>query len=409
MASRFPALQSHNYRNYFSQTSHAQAPLSDLGEGIMQKAQYDSSAAATLNAVFTAVLYEQYNKEAQFAATLPTIDRSADFTNLDSQVPGKAFRAAHSPVPLQTHPEGGDIPEGETFAVETFEAMMKRSETVLEVSDLQQIRGAIEDAVARDEFAELQEQQLDLAIDRDALAAPALEADDPYDEVDTPTPLDRVIASSDEEENSTDVNATEYTDGALDYGTIDRSEDTWADSFVDFPSTGSPRQLTKTLMDSFIDGLVDYGSAREENIVLLTGRDSARVLSDIQQDAPGAEVRVDGSSGGREDAGDAAETVPGLPVTTRFRHYDGIPIIPNQTCPADSLSRIYALDMSTIRGEPKIAIENYADPYTEMAGRGQTQGYIAQGSYQEKVLFLLNHEVMVRDFGSLGKLTHLEE
>ena len=106
---------------------------------------------------------------------------------------------------------------------------------------------------------------------------------------------------------------------------------------------------------------------------------------------------------------DDAETLVGLAGTTRFRHYDGIPIIPNQNGPTDSIGRIFVLPMSTINGEPRVAIENYAEPYVERAGRGQTQGYIAQGSYTEKALFLLNHELVIRDAASCGKLRDLSE
>ena len=393
-----------SWKGYFPETGigSLNVDFSALDD-VEQKAQYDSSVSGAVNAIFGATLYKQYNDENNFVAALPVIDRSAE-RNLQNPT-AKAFRAAHSPVPLQTHPEGDTIPDGETFSVEQVELDIKRSETVLEVSDVQQILRAIEDAVGLEEFLDIQEDMLDLAVDRDALAAPALESDSAYSDVDEPTPLDRAIASSDEEATATDANGTAYTDGALDYGSIDRSADTWADSYVDHNS-GTLRQLTKDLMDDFIDAYIDHGSAREEDVVILTGRKTARVLSEIQKGDN--TVRITYDDEGRDQVNDA-ETVPGVAGTSRIRTYDGIPIVANQNAPADSLERIYAIDTSTINGVPKIGIEQYAEPYTETAGRGQQQGYISQGEYREKALFLLNHELIVRDFGAMGKLLGIEE
>jgi hypothetical protein len=405
MSTSYDAYNQHNWRNFFGRTSLADVSVSDdEWDGILQKAQYDTGMATTVNKVFGAVLYAQYNDENQFYAAMPQVDRFNQ--NLNQDPKATAFRAAHSPVPLQTHSEGASIPSPENFSVEEFNVEVKRSETVLEVSDLQQIRSAIDDSVGLEEFMDEQMDQLNLAIDRDALAAPALEADSDYSAVDEITPLDRVIASSDEEGNVDDANGNAFTDGALDYGTIDRSTDTWADSYVDYNATD--RSLTVDLMNSFIDGLTDFGSAMEENLVLLTGRDTATILSELQADNTSAtNIYFDGTDFDREDINDAYTSM-GLPGTTRFRHYRGIPIVPNQTVPSDSISRIYALDLSTINGQPKIAIENYAEPYTETAGRGQEQGYIAQGQYTEQALMLLNHEVVVRDFGAHGKLRDLQ-
>lgn len=401
-------LHHQNWRNYFQQTSIAQQTVSEFDD-ILQKAQYNTSMSGAVNAVFTAALYAQYNDEHNFYAAIPQVDRSGA-ASLDAGVANaKAFRAAHDPVDLQTHSEGGEVSDGETYEVEAVEYDIKRSETVLEVSDVQQIEAMISDSVGLEEFWELQEEQLDLAVDRDGLADSVTADGDSYEDTDTITPLDRAIASSDEEDESTDVNGDPLSAGDLDYGTIDRSDDTWADSFVDYDADGSLRQLNKTLVDEFIDGLVESSSAQYEDLAILTGYDSARVLSDIQQDE-GTHIHFDGTAGGRDDIEDA-QTVPGLAGTTRFRHYEGMPIVANQTAPADTggLSRVYVIDRGDIRGEPKISVAQYAEPYFERSGRNQTQGYLAQGEYADKALFLLNHELEIRDFSSMGKLTHLEE
>lgn len=404
----YSGLAQHNYWGVIGNTSMSDHTLS----GILQRANYDTglNSGALVNNVYGSVLYAWYNQEHKWLQAIPTVDRMGD-AGVGDTVNPKNFRAAHSPVALQTHSEGGSVPDpGNNFTPEELAFEVKRSETVLDMSDLQQIESMIEDASGFDELWELQQSQLDLAIDRDAIAAPALEADSDYANVDEVTPLDRVIASQDEENNADDVNDNAFTDGALDYGNIDRSANSWADSYVDHNGTSGNRQLTRDLMDDFLNGLGDNGSGDPyEEGVILTTRDTANVLSDLMADsARGTRIKFDGNDAGTDQI-NGAETLTGLTGTTRFRHYDGIPIIANQNGPTDGIGRIFVLNLGTINGEPRIAIEQFAEPYVERAGRGQPQGYIAQGDYQEKALFLLNHEIVSRDNPSHGKLRDLSE
>ena len=116
-------------------------------DGLLQRAQYDTSVEGHINSVFTATLYAQYNQEHEWYSALTQVDRFN--ASLEGPVTAKAYRAAIDPVDLQTHPEGGDVPEGETFGVEPVEFDPKRSETVIEVSDLQEIRSMILGATGR--------------------------------------------------------------------------------------------------------------------------------------------------------------------------------------------------------------------------------------------------------------------
>ena len=385
----------------------------DWDDGLLQRAQYDTTTEAHINSVFTATLYAQYNTEHEWYAALPQVDRFN--ASLEGPVTAKAFRAAHDPVDLQTHPEGGEVPDGKKFAVEPVEFDPKRSETVIEVSDLQEIRAAIEDAVGFDEFWELQETQLDLAIDRDGIADPVFQGDDPYSNTDEITSLDRVIASSDEEDEATDPNADPYNDGDLDYGSIDRSEDDWADSYVDYGSDGEGgqelRQLNEDLMNGFLNGMNEFADVDVySDTAILTGHDSARVLSDIAADRNNVRNQAAMAEYQRENVGDDAQTIRGLSGTARYRDYDGIPIVANQhAIKHGNLSSIFVIPTDTIRGQPRLCIEQFAEPYTEVAGRGQTQGYLATGRYREEALMKLDHEVVNRDFSSCGLLRDLEE
>lgn len=379
----------------------------DWDDGLLQRAQYDTSVDGHVNSIFTATLYAQYNQEHEWINALSQVDRFN--ASLEGPVTAKAFRAATNPVDLQTHSEGGPVSDGQTFGVEPVEYDPKRSETVIEVSDLQEIRAAIEDAVGFEEFWQLQQEQLDLAIDRDGIAEAVYQGDTAYDSEDEITTLDRVIASSDEEANATDPDGNAYNDGDLDYGNIDRSADSWADSYVDFDGT-STRQLTNDLFTSFLNSFNEFADVDVYNdTAILTGHDTAGVLSQLAADRNNVRNQAAMADYTTENVGDG-ETIRGLSGTARYRDYDGIPIVGNQhAIKHGDISSIFLVPTDTIRGQPRLAIEQFAEPYVETAGRGQTQGYFATGDYRDKALMLQHHEVVNRDFASGGLLRDLSQ
>jgi len=56
-----------------------------------------------------------------------------------------------------------------------------------------------------------------------------------------------------------------------------------------------------------------------------------------------------------------------------------------------------------------MAIEEYAAPYVETAGRGEEQGFLSLGSFENKVLYKMDHELVCRDFSATGKLRDISE
>lgn len=379
-------------------------------QAIEQEAEYQLSDAGINNDLFGAALYVQTNLESDFYGALPKMDVSGANATAEQHLP-LTFRAAHGPPALQTHSPGGSIPSGRTFEIDEVSADIKRSIAVVEQEDVQQLRAELLDGVPLDELTRVDELYQDLAIDRDAVAAgvPATggQGNQGYASRDKVTELDRVIASGDEESNADSVNGNAFQDGDLDIYDLDRSTDSFADAFVDFNSTN--RQLTEDLMDEFLSGLFDFGSISREDAVILTGRDTADVLSDLDEDK---RIVYDPSDGGRESVNDA-ETTHGIPGTGRLREYKGIPVVDNQTAPAHgSLSSIYVIptDTMTVNGQevPRICVEEYATPYVETAGRGETQGFLSQGEFKNKVLYKMDHEVVCRDFSATGKLRDLK-
>ncbi|WP_231554291.1 hypothetical protein [Halobellus rufus] len=379
----------------------------DWDDGLLQRAQYDTTTEAHINAIYTATLYAQYNSQHEWYNALTQVDRFN--ASLEGPVTAKAYRAATDPVDLQSHSEGGDVPAGQTMGVEEVEFDPKRSDNVIEVSDLQEIRSAIEDAVGFEEFWQLQQEQLDLAIDRDGLAYGVMQGDTQYAATDEITTLDRVIASSDEEANAVDPNGNAYDDGDLDYGTVDRTNDDWADSFIDFDATG-PRQLTNDLFTSFLNSFNEFADVDVyNNTAILTGHDTAGVLSELAAERNNVRNQAAMADFRSEDVGDGS-TIKGLSGTARYRDYDGIPIVGNQhAIKHGDISSIFLVPTDTIRGQPRLAIEQFAEPYVETAGRGQSQGYLATGRFREEALMVLNHEVVNRDFSSCGLLRDLSE
>jgi hypothetical protein len=378
-------------------------------EAIEQEATYDSSNAALLNDLFGAALYVQTNLEAKFFGAMPKRDRTGANTQATQPLP-LTFRAAHTAPALQTHSEAGSIPSGRTYSTEEVSSDLKRSVAVVEQSDLEQLRAELLDGVPLDELTRVDELYQDLAIDRDALASAVSANNAGYASRDEVTELDRVIASGDEESNATDPNGTAYSDGDLDVYTIDRSSDSWADAFVDHNS-GTARQLTESLMDDFLSSLFDNGSIDRENAAILTSRTTADVLQDLDDNV--ARFSYDPNAGGRGAINDT-ETIHGVGGTTRRREYKGIPIIGNQNAPAHGdIASIYAipLDTMSINGTevPRLCIEEYADPYVESAGRGEGQGFLSIGEFKNKVLYKMDHELVARDFSSLGKLRDLQQ
>jgi len=280
------------------------------------------------------------------------------------------------------------------------------------------VRAEILDGVPWDELTRVDELYQELAIDRDGVMAAVSANNGGYSSRTKITELDRIIASGDEEANATDPDSTAFSDGDLDVYDIDRSADSWADAYVDHNS-GTLRQLTESLMDSILEQYFDFGSASRENVFILTGRDTARVLGELQSDSTDgvqAVVNYDPEDIGRDGVNDA-ETVMGLPTNTKSRHYKGIPIVPSQHAPSDgALSRIYLIPTDTIQagnGEqvPRIAVEELRNPHYEELTDANPENapYLSRGKKENAAYYLMDHEIVTRDFSALGKGRDLQE
>lgn len=392
-------------------------------DSLYQKATFTSSTAGINNRVYGQVLWQQANTATPLWGMLPK-EPGDDAPNNISDPHPATFRAVYNPPEFSSQEEAGTWPDAVDFSFQEVDYQPRHSLMKFEASQLQQLFAQIQDGVPFENLTSIGEEYFRRSLEADGIARPVLSSTGEgtqYDNDTTIASIDRVIGSEDEESNATDVNGDAYADGDLDVYSVDRSqtgangsnENGWADSVVDH-NGGTPRQLTSSLMDDVIQAVKTNG-ANKENMVIYTGFDSARVLSDLRAD----EFRYDGMTAPTRDAvgngSDDAQTRPGVATNRSISHWDGIPIVEGPHCPSDSLSRIYVLDMSTQSdpetGEsvPKIAIETHIPMTTETAGLGQSTNTLAIDKLADQVGVLTTHEVACRRFNHQAKLRDLEQ
>ena len=391
--------------------------------GLMEKASFVSGDANRNQTVFGQVLWQQVNVSTPLYGLLPKIPADSAPNNVNSPRP-VSFRAVFNPPSMSSQSEGGAWDTPVTFDTREVEAQPKHSTIRFENTLLQELYAEIQDGVPFENLTQIGEEYFRRSFETDGIAR-AVESSNAsgtqYSSQTELVELDRVVASADEEANASDTGGNNYADGDLDVYGIDRSatgaggdnEANWADAVVDHNS-GTDRQLTRDVLNSTIGSLEDNGT-RRENLVMYTGRDSARVLSELRD----AQFRHDAGSAGSRAMGDRGqdegETRWGVEFNTQISHWDGIPVVVGPNVPSDSLSRIFLLDLTTQQdpttGEevPKMGIETYIPMFTETAGIGESTNTLALGSLNNQVGLGITHETKCIRPGHMGKLRDLQE
>lgn len=380
------------------------------GGTIGQKAAFTSSDAGRSNDVFGAVLWNQVNVATPTYGLLPKIDATgAGPQDIDSPRP-QTFRVAFSPPSMSTPAEGGSWGTSVTFSSQQVKATPHHSQLKFEATIIQQIESRLQDDVPIDQIESLMDAYWQEEFEVSGIAR-AVASGTSYSTDDAIVPLDRVVSSAAEENNADDTAGTLFTDGDMDVYDITRDTDSWADAVVDHNSAGGDRQLTADLVDSTIETLQTNGS-NYEDLVIVTGADTGRVLSELRE----SQVRYEGNTALSTESVEGQDTRPGMASNKRFRDWDGIPIVEDHNAPSDSLSRIFILDIGPMENPddpgttvPKIGVETYFGPIVERAGPGQQTNTLATNNLADEVGFLMTHEVVCRRFSHQAKIRDLSE
>jgi hypothetical protein len=403
----------------------ARGMWSDLFDSLDQQATFGTDTTGLANDIAGLVLYNQVNMKNNIIGSLPEIDRTGEEQIQPGDTPAKTFRAIFNPPSISGVAGGGSVPTAVTADIRRVSADVRISAMGIESDLILDIESRLgHGTVGLEQLIDIHRDYMARSVERDALARTVnatgnTAGDTPqYANDDLLLTIDRAVASEDEETNAQDANNDALADGDLDVYDIDRSatgsggdnEANWADAYVDHNGTSGDRQLTSDLLNTFFSNYFQNGSAERENVFIVTGYDTARVMSELRE----SQFRADAlSPPNREDVGDA-ESVMGANFNAKISHWDGIPVVVAETVPSDSLSRIYAFDPTMAQvgeGEarPKIGIENYRTPDVWRAGADQPVNPLATGEFKNEALFAMYHELVVRDFSAQGKLRDLQE
>ncbi|GGO03531.1 hypothetical protein [Haloarcula pellucida] len=415
----------HLYNQQYTPGGAARGMWSNLFDQLEQQATFGADTTGLANDIAGLVLYNQVNMKNNILGAIPEVDRTGEEQISPGDTPAKTFRSIFNPPSISGVSGGGSVPTAVTADVRKVAADVRISSMAIESDLIVDIESRLgHDTVGLDELTEIMRDYMTRSVERDALArtvnaSGGTAGDTPqYSNDDLLLTIDRAIASEDEETNGVDANGDAFSDGDLDVYDIDRSatgaggdnEANWADAYVDHNS-GTLRQLTSDRINTFIDNYVQNGSAERGNFFLVTGYNTARVMSDLRE----SQFRADAlRQATREDVNDA-ESRLGANFNAQISHWDGHPIIVAETVPSDSLERIYAMDPSLAQtGEdgdepkPKISLENYRAPDVWRAGADAPVNPLATGEFKNEALFAMYHELVVRDFSAMGKLRDVE-
>jgi len=393
-------------------------------DSLFQKASFTSSDAGINNQAFGEVLWQQANTKTPLWGMLPKVPSDSPVNSISDPRP-QTFRRVFNPPAHTSQSEGSGWSSPVTFDVRETSADPHEGEMLFEATVLQQLQAEIQDGVPFENLTQIGEEYFQLSLEANGVAA-ANESSGgtgtQYSSLTDIVPLDKVVSSADEEANADDTTGTAYADGDTDIYGIDRSatgdggdnEANHFDAVVDHNSAGGDRQLTKDLVNGMIESLETNGTDLN-NLVMYTGTDTARVLSELRESQFRADMMANAVAQSLGRGTDEAEARQGVETNARISHWDGIPVVQGQNVASDSLSRIYFLDMTSmtdpVTGQqvPKLGVEVYLPMVTETAGLGQATNTLAIDKKADQVGVLTYHELVCRRANHQGKLRDLAE
>ena len=393
-------------------------------DSLFQKASFTSSDAGINNEAFGEVLWQQANTKTPLWGMMPKVPSDSPVNAISDPRP-QTFRRVFNPPAHTSTSEGSGWSSPVTFDVRETTADPHEGEMLFEATVLQQLQAEIQDGVPFENLTQIGEEYFQLSLEANGVAAPnesSAGTGTQYSNLTDIVPLDKVVSSADEEANADDTTGTAFNDGDSDVYGIDRSatadgggnEANHFDAVVDHNSGNGDRQLTKDLINGVIESLQTNGTDLD-NLVIYTGTDTARVLSELRESQFRADMMASAVAQTLGRGTDEAETRQGVETNARISHWDGIPLVQGQNVASDSLSRIYFLDMTSmtdpVTGQqvPKLGVEVYLPMVTETAGLGQATNTLAIDKKADQVGVLTYHELVCRRANHQGKLRDLAE
>ena len=400
------------------------AGLYGKSDSLYQKAQFTSSDAGINNEAFGEVLWQQANTKTPLWGLFPKVPSDSPVNSISDPRP-QTFRRVFNPPAHSSNSEGAGWSNPVTFDVRETIADPHTGEMLFEATVLQQLQSEIQDGVPFENLTQIGEEYFQLSLEENGVAQENESSGGngtQYSNLNDIVMLDKIVSSADEEANANDSTGTLFNDGDADVYNIDRSatadggdnEANHFDAVVDHNSANGDRQLTKDLVNGMIESLESNGTDIE-NLVIYTGTDTARVLSELRESQFRADMMAQAVAQSIGRGTDEGEARQGVETNARISHWDGIPVVQGQNCPSDSLSRIYFLDMTSmtdpVTGQqvPKLGVEVYLPMVTETAGLGQATNTLAIDKKADQVGLLTYHETVCRRANHQGKLRDLSE
>ena len=214
--------------------------------------------------------------------------------------------------------------------------------------------------------------------------------------------LDRVVSSYSEVSAAYEDGggSTSYTANDCDpYDTslFDRDGATTYDAYVSHASKGGLRTLTLDLIDTVIEN-VEKESGERPNVII-TGVDTARKIKGLFEGywrIPMPQVVTQASFGG-------VQGVQGIPTERRIATYDGIPIITDKDCLAETsgISRIYFLNTKYLFLKMQL-------PTAYFEGGLMAGDPFGLGTFMTEGMYLTGGELVCTKFCAQGKLRDIK-
>lgn len=234
--------------------------------------------------------------------------------------------------------ETGTLVETDKPDLATYNVTLKRPNYTWDITELAQVKSLAEDGKAGGEANFQAQYAMDYfarSLDTMFLKTNGTTASANMES------LDRLCASTSEDQNCTDAAGSAYDAGDNDWYTLDRDSASTYDAQVSHNS-GTDRALTLNLIEEVMQTAEDYGLKPERGVIISgsdTMSDIAALLSPNQQFTDYVDVTF---------TANGVESARGRPAGIRMAAYNGYPVFKSPQMVKDGASRIIGLNLDAV-------------------------------------------------------------